>query len=218
MKFRTQLKKAAVAAMVIAGSLFAADATIGGNIPLSSTVIIYPEQRIDFSVAATLQKIASIHINNNAPGFKIHISFNNDDIAFSDGNSGTTNIFTNLAFSSASTNWGTGLAAAGIDETADWVAASGDCSDPHGDLTSGTAIPGAIPGCLSTSSGTSYTANDVIALDDGSSGYATQTSATADAVINLKGSWNAGTDNTGSTHLMAGTYSLVMTVVIESDY
>jgi hypothetical protein len=226
MKLITKIKAAGLAILIASGAGYAADATIGGNIPLNSTVIIYPEQQVDFSASATLQKIASVRLTNNAPGFILKVSFNNDNIAFKDAAGTAYPIFTNLAFSSVTSNWGAGILGGGlnsIDEAVDFVAAAGNCSDAaerSASIEVASDVGGAIPGCLSTSTGTPYVADGQFIFDGDGAGtgtFAAQTTPTVDAVVDLKGSWTAGQDANGS-NLMAGTYSMVMTVVMESDY
>jgi hypothetical protein len=235
MNIKTLIKTTALTAMVGVGSVYAADATIGGNIPLNSSVIIYPERLLDFSADAALLKMADIVVTNNAPEFRINVSFDQDGIDFLKSGAAVS-ILQNMAFGStggSAGGWGFGLQDDGSDDGAtghdfdtgtDAVAAAGDCgtlANTSIDLTAETTQPSAYPGCLTENVGvgTGYTAaTDLFTFGNADgTGWAAQTTPTVNAIIEVQGSWTGG-ETAGGDLLLAGTYNSIMTVTVLSNY
>ncbi|MGL1903501.1 MAG: hypothetical protein OCC49_15285 [Fibrobacterales bacterium] len=221
MNVKTLIKTAALTAMVGVGTIHAADASMGGQIPLNSSVIIYPERLLDFSADATLLKMAEVVVTNNAPGFRINVSFDAAAVAFSG-----TNILTDLALDTdGSVGWGAGLFNSNggvMDAATGGIAAGGACGAAvELVITAAADVNGGLTGCVKAAGAAAGNYVDLatspIILEGAANAFAAQTSPTTNASIELQGSWVAGTDVTTAA-LLAGTYSATMTVTLESSY
>ncbi|MGL1936497.1 MAG: hypothetical protein OCD01_15810 [Fibrobacterales bacterium] len=223
------LKGIALGALVCTGTAFAAEATMGGQIPLTSSVIIYPERQLDFSATGTDIKMAEIVLTNNSPGVNVSISFDQTAVAFAT-TGGTSNILTDLALESlGSVGWGNDLLDDGVGaganpvdivSTADDIAQGVTCATGTNiDITSAVNVSGGLSGCVDNDGATpgDYVIGQVIGLNDGADAFAAQTTPTVNASVEVVGSWGSGQTIQGDA-LMAGTYSAVMTVTMESNY
>ncbi len=217
-------------------SAFAIDATIGGSVPAVNYLIVNTEKYLDFSSPATDLIVAEILVTSNSDEWAVDLSWDAAAMAFDFGGT-PLNIYTdlNVIIPNALGVNGVAMTTGAVVADLDWAATANVFG--IGIAAAATATQGDLQCALwngvasangDACAGTPYVADDAIRIGNvtevtgGAFGTAF-TGTTANGIIQIKASWDAGLANdytaahtVTQTALFAGSYTQILTALVRT--